>query len=144
MTKAMAETLDGGCHCGAIRFRIRLERPAPESEHVESEARESSRWQGLECNCSMCTKSGFLHYIVDRDRFELLCGIESISEYRFNTGVAVHTFCSVCGIKPFYTPRSHPDRIDINLRCLDGDAIERFQVRQFDGRNWEDSIDSIR
>lgn len=113
-------TVEGGCHCGAVRFRVTLP---------------SSRVS--ECNCSMCTKKGIVHLIVPPERFELLKGAEMLSEYRFNTGVAVHRFCRVCGIHPFYTPRSDPDKIDVNARCLDSDVWRELPTRAFDGKNWE-------
>lgn len=110
----------GSCHCGAITFEVE----APESLQVER------------CNCSICSKSGFLHLIVPRSRFSLLSGEESITTYRFNSGVAQHTFCSICGIKPFYTPRSNPDGVDVNVNCLDT-APAAVTIEDFDGQNWE-------
>ncbi len=121
------EIYEGGCHCGAIRFRVRVD-----------------RYEAIECNCSICTKKGFLHLIVPSEQFTLLSGEESLSTYTFNTGVAKHHFCRVCGIHSFYRPRSHPDGIDVNLRCLDGDVRSRFEIRFFDGANWERNIDKIR
>lgn len=118
---------EGGCHCGAVRFRVAVE-----------------RHEALECNCSMCRKKALLHLIVPRDRFTLLRGAEALTTYRFNTGVAQHTFCRVCGIHPFYVPRSHPDAIDVNVRCLDGGAAARFTVAPFDGANWEANVERIR
>jgi hypothetical protein len=109
----------GGCHCGAVRFEI----DAP--EHLEVS----------DCNCSMCRKAGFLHLILPLKKFRLLSGKERITTYTFNTGVAKHTFCSVCGIKPFYIPRSNPDGIDINVRCLD--ETPSMTIEPFDGVNWE-------
>ena len=117
---ATSETLEGGCHCGRIRFRVEVQ-----------------DFAGSECNCSMCTKKGILHLIVAPERFRLLQGNEFLSTYTFNTGVAQHRFCRVCGIHPFYTPRSDPDKVDVNLRCLDGDAWQRFKLVTFDGKNWE-------
>jgi hypothetical protein len=90
-----------------------------------------------ECNCSICSKAGYLHLIVPKSRFRLLSGAESLSTYRFNTGTAQHLFCSHCGIKSFYVPRSHPDGFSVNARCLDEGTVEGMTVRQFDGRNWE-------
>jgi hypothetical protein len=116
-------TYEGGCHCGAVRFRVVVD------EHEASD-----------CNCSICTRKGFLHLIVPPDRFEILQGAEQLSLYRFNTGVAKHTFCRTCGIHPFYTPRSHPDQVDVNVRCLDGDVLDRFTITRFDGRNWEQAL----
>jgi hypothetical protein len=110
----------GSCHCGAVKFEI----DAPESIEVE------------ECNCSICSKGGFLHLILPLNKFKLVSGSENLTVYTFNSGVAKHTFCKICGIKPFYTPRSNPDGIDINLRCLDTKPSLVTMV-QFDGQNWE-------
>jgi len=113
-------TYEGGCHCGRVRFRVTA---------------------GLDrvtyCNCSICSKKGFLHLIVAPSEFELLCGKDALTTYRFNTGVAQHTFCSTCGIHPFYVPRSDPDKIDVNVRCLDGIDLASLSPKSFDGRNWE-------
>lgn len=95
-----------------------------------------------DCNCSMCAKSGFLHLIVPRSKFTLLSGQESIETYTFNTGVAKHTFCRLCGIKPFYTPRSNPDGVDVNARCLDIPP-KAMAVVKFDGQNWEKNADQL-
>ena len=89
-----------------------------------------------DCNCSICTKAGFLHLIVPRTRFRLLRGEENLTTYTFNTGVARHTFCKTCGIKPFYIPRSNPDGVDVNVNCLDP-VPEDMVVEPFDGRDWE-------
>jgi hypothetical protein len=91
------------------------------------------------CNCSICTMTGFQHLIVDRSRFRLLLGQDRLTSYRFNTGVAQHLFCSVCGVKSFYVPRSHPDGYSVNVHCLDGDPLDGVEARAFDGQNWEQS-----
>lgn len=109
-------TLHGSCHCGRVRFSVRASLPL----HV------------LDCNCSICRMTGFLHLIVPKGAFELLEGESELSEYRFNTGVAKHFFCRHCGIKPFYVPRSNPDGIDVNARCLLGVKLEDMQVESFD------------
>ncbi len=113
-------TYQGSCHCGAIQFTIQ----APAAVTVQ------------DCNCSICSKAGFLHLILPRSQFQLHQGQGSITTYRFNTGVAQHTFCKICGCKPFYTPRSNPDGIDINVRCLDT-APSQITIEPFDGQNWE-------
>ena len=118
---------EGGCHCGAVRFR------ADVAEH-----------RAIECNCSICRMKGFLHLIVPGGRFELLSGEDELTTYTFNTGVAKHTFCSVCGVHPFYTPRSHPGSVDVNVRALDGDVIDRFEVEPFDGMHWEVNVEKLR
>lgn len=116
----------GSCHCRAITFEVE----APESLEVD------------DCNCSICRKSGFLHLIVPLNRFKLLSGEDFITSYTFNTGVAKHTFCKICGIKPFYTPRSNPDGIDINVNCLDTKPIS-MNIVTFDGQNWEQHAEEL-
>ncbi len=111
----------GGCHCMRVRFEVE----APAQLSVS------------ECTCSICIKSGYLHLIVPRERFRLLSGEEHLTLYQFNTGVARHLFCSVCGIKSFYVPRSHPDGVSVNARCLDAGTVASLTVRPFDGRDWE-------
>jgi hypothetical protein len=127
MQTPTTHTLTGGCHCGAVRYRIQLDRLA-----------------AIDCNCTMCTKKGFIHAIVPPDRFELLQGRDALSLYQFNTGVAQHLFCQHCGIHSFYRPRSHPDSYDVNVRCLDDVAIEQFELTLFDGQHWEANVDKIR
>ncbi|MAZ87506.1 MAG: aldehyde-activating protein [Cellvibrionaceae bacterium] len=95
-----------------------------------------------DCNCSICQKSGFLHLIVPKSHFSLIQGEEALSSYTFNTGVAKHYFCQHCGIKPFYVPRSNPDGMDVNLRCLD-QAPADAQIVKFDGQNWEANAASL-
>jgi len=116
----------GGCHCGAVRFEVE----APEDVEVE------------DCNCSICRMTGFLHLIVPASRFRLLSGEDRLTTYRFNTGVAMHRFCSVCGVKAFYVPRSNPDGIDVNVRCLDAPPSS-LRIMPFDGRNWEANASAL-
>ena len=114
------KTFEGGCHCGRVRFSVE----ALDAVEVER------------CNCSICRKAGFLHLIVPASRFHLLSGSDSLTTYTFNTGVAEHYFCKVCGVKPFYKPRSNPDGIDVNLNCLER-LPEEVTIVDFDGQNWE-------
>jgi hypothetical protein len=111
----------GGCHCGRVRFEVSA--PA----HLEVS----------DCNCSICGKAGFLHLIVRADEFKLITGADALTSYTFNTHTAKHLFCSVCGIKSFYVPRSHPQGFSVNARCLDPDTIAGMTVTASDGRNWE-------
>jgi hypothetical protein len=117
------QTYDGGCHCGRVQFRV-----TADLDRVS------------ECNCSICTKKGFLHLIVPKEQFELLSGGEDLATYRFNTGVAQHIFCRHCGIHSFYVPRSDPDKIDVNVRCLDGIDLAAIRAKPFDGKHWEDAM----
>ena len=116
------ETYTGGCHCGRVRFRVTAE--------LESVS---------DCNCSMCTKKGILHLIVPPEQFELLSGRDDLTTYEFNTRVAKHHFCRHCGIHAFYVPRSDPDKIDVNARCLDGVDPRALRTRAFDGQHWEEA-----
>ena len=126
MTDAL-RIYEGGCHCGAVRFRVK------------------TRTRVLyDCSCSICRMQGYLHLIVTRDELELLRGAEVLVDYQFNTRVAHHTFCRVCGVRSFYVPRSHPDGYSINARCLDGAPLDDFTIAPFDGANWEAHVGSIR
>lgn len=120
-------TFQGGCHCGRVRFAVTLR-----------------SFRLTECNCSMCTKKGFRHLIVPADDFVLQSGGDALATYTFNTGVAKHHFCSVCGVHSFYVPRSHPDGFSVNQRCLDGAPLAWFDCEPFDGRNWERQIEQFR
>ena len=126
MSEALV-THRGGCHCGAVAFEV----DAPADLSVS------------ECNCSICRMTGFLHLIVPRNRFRLLKGERDLTEYRFNTGTARHLFCRHCGIKSFYVPRSHPDGIDVNVRCLDRTTIEAIEIMQFDDNDREAATAAI-
>lgn len=81
-----------------------------------------------------------MHLFVATDDFRLLQGDDSLELYTFNTGAARHYFCRHCGIKSFYIPRSHPDGISVNVRCLDAETVEDVRITPFDGRNWEQNV----
>ena len=113
----------GGCHCKAVRFSARLpDPPVP----------------AIDCNCSICAMTGFIHIIVPHGDFTLESGADKLTSYRFETGAAEHLFCSVCGVKSFYQPRSHPAAWSVNAHCLD-QPVE-LAIEKFDGRNWEAAI----
>jgi hypothetical protein len=115
--------MQGGCHCGCVSFKV-----SADLDRVTY------------CNCSMCSKKGFLHLIVPSEQFELVSGKGDLTTYTFNTGVAKHTFCKHCGIHAFYVPRSDPDKIDVNVRCLDGIDVSALSIKTFDGKNWEQAM----
>ena len=119
----MTRWTKGRCHCGAVVF----------------EARDRPR-SILLCNCSICHMKGYLHWIIPRPDFRLLTPATALSTYRFGTGVAQHHFCRVCGITPYYIPRSDPDKIDVNARCLDGLDVDELPRQTFDGQNWEQAF----
>ena len=117
---------EGGCHCGAVRFEISAPLPA----EIER------------CNCSICNKSGYLHLILPKQQFSLTSGEDSLSTYTFGSHIAQHYFCKVCGIKPFYIPRSNPDGVDVNLNCLD-EIPAGLNTVAFDGQNWEQNAHKL-
>ncbi len=118
----------GGCHCGRVAFEV----DAP------------ARIAAIDCNCSICAMTGFLHLIVPSERFRLLRGDDALTDYRFGTGVARHLFCRFCGIKSFYVPRSNPDGVDVNVRCLQPGTVEAVEIEPFDGRgDWEAQAASL-
>lgn len=117
------KTMQGGCHCGRVRFKVTADLT-----------------RVTYCNCSICSKKGFLHLIVPPEQFELLSGQDDLTTYTFNTGVAKHTFCKHCGIHAFYVPRSDPDKIDVNVRCIEGVDLSAFTIKTFDGKHWEEAM----
>lgn len=117
------ERYEGGCHCGRVRFVVRGDLAT-----------------ATLCNCSICVKKGFVHLIVPSADFELVSGRDDLVTYEFNTKVAKHLFCRSCGIHAFYVPRSDPDKVDVNVRCLDRVDLAGLRLRTFDGKNWEQAI----
>lgn len=116
----------GGCHCGAVRFEARLPEPPVAA---------------LACNCSVCSLTGFVHVIVPHKDFTLERGADMLTSYRFGTGAAEHLFCSRCGVKSFYQPRSHPEAWSVNANCLDDTPV--LAITPFDGRDWEAAIKKL-
>ena len=120
--------VQGGCHCKAVRFEAEI------PDHVEL----------LQCNCSICAPTGFLHCIVAHEGFVLLSGGDALTSYRFGTGQAEHLFCGICGIKSFYQPRSHPDSWSVHFACLDHGHGISPTIIPFDGQNWEKASADLR
>jgi hypothetical protein len=118
--------VQGGCHCGAVRFEAELPPPPVPA---------------LDCNCSVCRMAGFVHIMVPHDEFQLTSGRDDLTSYRFGTGTAEHLFCRRCGVKSFYQPRSHPKAWSVNANCLD-EPVELI-VDWFDGRNWEEAASKL-
>lgn len=115
------KTYSGGCHCGRVSFDV----VGP--KHLVA-------W---DCNCSICFMKKNWHFIVPFANFRLKSGADVLTEYRFNTMVARHVFCSKCGVQAYYRPRSNPDGVAITLACIPPAQIESNEVRKFDGSNWE-------
>ena len=96
---------EAACHCGAVRFRVRL------SDGLAGARR---------CDCSLCRMRGAVAVTAGLDGVEVLEGAEALTEYRFNTGVARHFFCSKCGIYTHHRRRSNPNEYGVNAACLEG------------------------
>ena len=122
-----AMKIGGGCHCGAVRFEAEV----PPAVEV------------LDCNCSICAKTGFRHLMIPHADFRLLAGEESLTSYRFGTGAANHLFCRNCGVKSFYQPRSHPEAWSVNLNALHDVSGLSVTATPFDGRNWEQAAATL-
>lgn len=121
MTTSTDEKLHtGSCHCGAVRYQVTM------------------KLDGLiSCNCSMCGRSGTILAFVPATAFELLAGEDSLTDYQFNKHVIHHTFCKVCGIKPF-ARGAKPDgtpTVAVNVRCLDDVDPFTLTPHQYPGRD---------
>lgn len=116
---------EGACHCGALQFRLNTRPPSAL----------------LRCNCSICELEDFLHWIMPLSHFEWISG--EANTYRFGSGVARHTFCPTCGVKPFYFPRSNPDGVSVNARCVPGLNWRALPVDEFDGQHWEQNAATL-
>ena len=122
MTMSDKTQAHGQCHCGAVRFTFKA----------------NAQVDVYECNCSLCTMLGYQHLIIPRQDFELQSDPNQLALYEFNTKVAKHWFCKTCGVKPFYRPRSNPDGISVNFRCVtDKEVFKSVNLQPFDGQNWE-------
>ncbi|CAK4117377.1 unnamed protein product [Aphanomyces euteiches] len=111
----------GACHCKRVRFEFDAE-----TELV-----------AIDCNCSICLMKRNVHTIIPSSCFRLLEGDDVLTTYTFNTHKAQHKFCSVCGVQPFYIPRSNPDGVAITIACITPGTVSRFDIQTYDGLNWE-------
>ena len=121
-------THKGGCHCKEIEFEVTGEKDI----------------KVLNCNCSICSMTQYKHYIISKNNFKLLKGSKFITTYKFNTNIAEHIFCSKCGIKSFYIPRSHPNKISVNANCIYSNTIKSIETIEFDGRNWDKAFNNLK
>lgn len=120
-------THKGGCHCGAVRFEL----IAPQKVEI------------IECNCSVCSMSAYEHVIIPKADFTLLQGEQVLTSYQFHTKTAKHLFCASCGIKSFYHPRSHPESVSVNYRCVEPGTVSILKRTPFDGREWKKNIHKL-
>lgn len=114
----------GGCHCGAVSFECKA---APDPTITD-------------CDCSICSMTGYQHLFVEKTEFKLLTSQDDLATYSFGSHTAQHYFCKRCGIKSFYIPRSHPNGYSINLRCLDQSKFTKIEFSMFEGADWEKNI----
>ena len=110
-------TYEGGCHCGAVRFRI----TAHDTELTT-------------CDCSLCAKKNALMVRVHESALEVRQGEDQLSTYRWNTGRAQHHFCRQCGIYTFHRKRIDPSYFGVNVFCLEGFDLAALPVRATEGR----------
>ncbi len=115
------ETYTGSCHCGAVQFKIVLE---------------GGLGNLRRCNCSLCRRKGAIMSVVPSDRFRITQGADKLSLYQWNTRVAKHFFCSVCGIYTHHQRRLAPDQYGFNIGCVDAiNPIEYDNIEVFDGQS---------
>ena len=110
----------GSCHCGRIAFEV-----------------EGIMQSAMACNCSLCQRKGALMWFVPRDKLKLLTPEEDAGTYMFNKHLIKHRFCATCGIHPYgegMDPKGNRTAA-VNIRCLEGVAIEETPVKHFDGRS---------
>ncbi|WP_409478851.1 GFA family protein [Pseudobdellovibrio sp. HCB154] len=110
----------GGCHCGKVKYEVEMNIDKP-----------------LSCNCSICQMKGTLLSFVPANEFKLLKGQDSLTDYQFNKKQIHHLFCSTCGVASFAigTAPNGQEMRAINIRCLDGIDLDKFEVMKYDGRS---------
>ncbi|KAG0722889.1 Centromere protein V [Chionoecetes opilio] len=91
----------------------------------------------VDCNCSLCVKKQNKHFVVSLSQFKLLSGHDNLTTYTFNTHTAKHTFCSTCGVQPFYIPCGNGDGFGIAPHCLDEGTVKKVQYTKQDGKKLE-------
>lgn len=109
----------GSCHCGRISFEV-------DGEFSEV----------MECNCSHCSRKGYLPWFVPRSQLRLKSPEDSMSSYKFNRHVIDHHFCPSCGCAPFgfWVSSSGAATAAVNVRCLEGVEFTTLKRNPFDGR----------
>jgi hypothetical protein len=111
--------MKGSCHCGQIAYTV-----------------EGEVGQVIECNCSHCSRKGYLLWFVPRDKVTLAAGNGPMSTYLFNKHVIQHHFCPTCGSAPFGFGRDAKgnETAAVNVRCLEGIDLDRLDRKPFNGR----------
>ncbi len=119
MSDTQVRTYAGSCHCGAVKYEVTMVPPQ----------------KAAACNCSLCSRAGWLLAFVPDGNFRLLSGEDELTEYRFNKRHINHLFCSKCGVRPFSrgTDRSGAATVAVNLRTLADFDVTALEVHSFDG-----------
>ena len=110
------------CHCGAVEAEIN----ATVNELAKI----------VRCNCSICKRKGSVMSMVKNENFKIIKGKDKLKIYQFNTKVAKHYFCSICGIYTHNNPRSNPKMTAFNIGCID--EVDTFSLKKIhiaDGQN---------
>jgi hypothetical protein len=113
------EKHNGSCHCGKVKFEVNIDHE-----------------NGVSCNCSICIRKGTLLSFVPADKFKLISGAESLTDYQFGKKTIHHTFCSICGVTAFASgqmPDGSPIKA-VNIRCLDNINLDEVSIKKFDGK----------
>jgi len=112
-------TYEGSCHCGAVRYQVTM--PAPR--------------KAMACNCSICSRAGWLLAFVPGEKVRVLHGEDALSDYQFGKKRLHHVFCKTCGVRPFSRGTGHEGEamMGVNLRCLSGLDTAHLPVETFDG-----------
>ena len=110
-------TFRGSCHCGSVQFEVT-----------------GTLDDFTMCDCTLCVKKNAVMYKVHESGLKILSGEDKLRLYQWNTRVAKHYFCGMCGIYTFHRKRAAPDHYGVNVFCLAGIDLSRVSVRRVDGR----------
>jgi hypothetical protein len=114
------KTYAGSCHCGKVRYEVSTDLS-----------------KVMSCNCSLCSRAGYLLNFVPASQFKLLSGEDNLQDYRFNTHKIEHMFCKTCGVRSFARGkmRDGSDTAAINVRCLAGVDLDTLTLTKVNGRD---------
>lgn len=114
------KTYTGGCHCGKVRYEVNMDLKS-----------------GMTCNCSHCSKKGFILSFVPEKQFKLLSGENNLTDYQFNKKIIHHLFCKTCGVQSFGRgkgPNGSPT-VAVNIRCLDNVDVSKIPTTEYNGKD---------
>lgn len=116
--QATEQSFRGTCHCGRIKFEL-----------------SADLTQAVRCNCSICQRKGTPMLLAAENSFKLIEGAEFLTLYQFNTMVAKHYFCKICGIYTHHNPRSNPALTRVNVGCLEGVDPLQLETQLVSGKD---------